>query len=193
MDMDMSNAGRRLDFPEGGSVLLCGALDVQETEGRGGRGLRPLRLPQSSFVQFSSYERESMRTVISGCSGVHLRVLTDADAVALTVRCTRVDYGELPSAANGFAASVDGRIVCEAESHVDAVERVSRDGRSCSRDVMRGRSTVILDGLGVGEKTVTIWLPQTMLVDLIAIRGVNGERVNAAPASALPRWVHYEA
>lgn len=71
---DASNASRVLNLPEGGSVRLCGAMDVQRVTIGERTGLRPIRLPLSGLVQRSLYEYETVRTVVSGCSGVHLRV-----------------------------------------------------------------------------------------------------------------------
>lgn len=192
MRNDISNVSRVLELPEGGSVRLHGAFDVQDIVIGDVRGLRPIRLPESSFVQFAPYERESMRTVISGCSGVHLRVETEATSVALKVRCFRVDYGELKSTANGFVACVDGKTVSEVESSVDFIEHVEgRDGRTSVSEKVKESSTVVFDGLPAGRKTVTIWLPQTMMVDLIGIQGADGEPVEAAADSMSPRWLHY--
>ncbi|MGE4643926.1 SGNH/GDSL hydrolase family protein [Bifidobacterium sp.] len=189
---DASNASRVLNLPEGGSVRLCGAMDVQRVTIGERTGLRPIRLPLSGLVQRSLYEYETVRTVVSGCSGVHLRVRTAADAIRLAVRAARVDYGELNSEFNAFAATVDGHTVCEVTSRPDAIEQVSRDGRTCVRTELDECSVVEFTGLGaIGEKTVVIWLPQTVIVDLLGVSGVHGEPVEAAEESSTPRWLHY--
>lgn len=41
---DASNASRVLNLPEGGSVRLCGAMDVQRVTIGERTGLRPIRL-----------------------------------------------------------------------------------------------------------------------------------------------------
>ena len=74
-----------IELPEGGSVRLIGVLDVQNVVVQGRLGLRPIRLPRASFSRFPDYEKESLRTVVSGCSGVHLRVETEADSLWLFV------------------------------------------------------------------------------------------------------------
>lgn len=38
---------------------------------------------------------------------------------------------------------------------------------------------------------MVIWLPQTVIVDLLGVSGVHGEPVEAAEESSTPRWLHY--
>lgn len=189
--MSTISLSRVVDLPEGGLVRLIGALSLQIVTVDGRIGLRPIRLPKEAFVQFPFFERETVRTVVSGCSGVHIRVDTDAEALKLTVRCTRVDYGELPSAVNAFTACVNGEKVSEVTLEPDAIETISRDGRTCTRKQCNAASTVVLNNLGAGKKTVTIWLPQTMMVDLIGLIGTKGESVSPSAKTSAPQWLHY--
>ena len=92
---------------------------------------------------------------------------------------------------NSFVACVDDKIVSEQEPSPDVIEKISRDGRSCESAVIRNGSTLVFSSLGYGRKTVTIWLPQTTMVDLIGIQGSDDADVVASARSATLRWLHY--
>ncbi|ATO42174.1 hypothetical protein BA20089_08670 [Bifidobacterium asteroides DSM 20089] len=187
---------RVITLPEGGSVRIFGVLDIEQTQEGGRYGLRPLRLPKRYFAEFPRFEGESMRTVVSGCAGVRISFVTSAEEVRLTARCTRIDYGELPSDLNDFVACVDGEKRCSVEPKVNIVERIPRDGRTCERHVYSNGSVLRFPGLGAGEKIVTIWFPQTVIVDLIGISGMGSENgdikeIKPAPYKKEIRWLHY--
>jgi len=174
----------------GGSVRVHGHLGLVPVPG----GVRPVRLPVGRWRDFPP-AGELLRAQVSTAAGVRIRFMTDADAVRLRVRCTRIHYDELPGPRNTFVAEVDGRHLAPVEAPVDVVRRISPSGDAAvetSAGVDGGASTVVLAGLGRGETAVTVWLPQGMLVDLLAVEAVGGARpVRAADPLGLPRWIHH--
>jgi hypothetical protein len=176
---------------DGGSVRVHGHLDLVPVQG----GVRPVRLPVRRWRDFPP-AGELLRAQVSTAGGVRIRFTTDADEVRLRVRCTRIHYDELPGPRNTFVAEVDGRDLPPAEAPVDVVRRISPTGDRAEETASvteGGASTVVLRGLGSGRgrATVTVWLPQGMLVDLLAIEAVDAGPVRAADPLALPRWIHH--
>ncbi|OUE18215.1 hypothetical protein BFL36_14735 [Clavibacter michiganensis] len=174
----------------GGSVRVHGHLELLPVPG----GVRPVRLPASRWRDFPP-AGELLRAQVSTAGVVRIRFATDADEVRLRVRCTRIHYDELPGPRNTFVAEVDGRDLPPVEAPVDVVRRISPLGdraEETASGAAGGASTVVLRGLGRELSTVTVWLPQGMLVDLLAIEAVGGTGpVRAADALGLPRWIHH--
>jgi len=173
----------------GGSVRVHGHLGLVPVPG----GVRPVRLPVGRWRDFPP-AGELLRAQVSTAAGVRIRFATDADEVRLRVRCTRIHYDELPGPRNTFVAEVDGRALAPVEAPVDVVRRISPLGdraEEAAAGVEGGASTVVLRGLGRGLSTVTVWLPQGMLVDLLAVDAGDAGPVRAADPLGLPRWIHH--
>ncbi|KZC94268.1 MULTISPECIES: GDSL-type esterase/lipase family protein [Clavibacter] len=174
----------------GGSVRVHGHLGLVPVPG----GVRPVRLPVDRWRDFPP-AGELLRAQVSTAGGVRIRFTTAADEVRLRVRCTRIHYDELPGPRNTFVAEVDGRDLAPVEAPVDVVRRISPLGdraEETASGAEGGASTVVLRGLGRELSTVTVWLPQGMLVDLLGIEAVGGAGpVRAADPLGLPRWIHH--
>jgi len=180
----------------GGSVRVHGHLGLVPVPG----GVRPVRLPVHRWRDFPP-AGELLRAQVSTAGGVRIRFETEAEAVRLRVRCTRIHFDELPGPRNAFVAEVDGGELPPVTAPVDVVRRISSAGdtamETCAGDA-GGASAVVLAGLGRGTTTVTVWLPQGMVVDLLAIEAIDAAdaaapfaAVRAAAPLGLPRWIHH--
>jgi hypothetical protein len=95
----------------------------------------------------------------------------------------------MPGPRNRFAAQIDGVTVATAEAPVDRTLHVSITGAEATDVPSGGSSLVEFGSLPVGEKTVTVLLPQGMILDLL---DVDGDRpVSAAAPTGLPVWIHH--
>ena len=72
----------------GAEVLLEGHLDIDDI-----RGIRPLRLPRSTWAHFPP-NGEILRAITANGSGVRLRFTTAATHLSLTLRLFGNIYGE---------------------------------------------------------------------------------------------------
>ncbi|WP_317231781.1 GDSL-type esterase/lipase family protein [Clavibacter capsici] len=171
---------------DGGSVRVHGHLELMRVPG----GVRPIRLPAAAWRDFPP-AGELLRAQVSTAAGVRIRFATEADAVRLRVRCTRILFDEVPGPRNSFVAEVDGVDLPPVASPVDVTRRISPTGDAAAETDAGtgGASVVVLGGLGRGPTTVTVWLPQGMLVDLLGIEA--DAPVLAADPLGLPRWIHH--
>lgn len=181
----MSAGGTVVEL-DGGSVRVHGHLGLMPVPG----GVRPIRLPESAWRDFPP-AGEPLRAQVSTAAGVRIRFTTAADEVRLRVRCTRIRFDDLPGPRNAFVAEVDGADLPAVAAPVDVVRRVSWSGDAGEETAVGdgSASVVVLGGLGRGPKTVTAWLPQGMLVDLVGIAA--DAPVRAADPLGLPRWIHH--
>ncbi|MWJ23826.1 hypothetical protein DOT97_01220 [Clavibacter michiganensis subsp. michiganensis] len=171
---------------DGGSVRVHGRLGLMAVPG----GVRPIRLPEARWRDFPP-AGELLRAQVSTAAGVRIRFTTRAAEVRLRVRCTRIRFDELPGPRNTFVAEVDGVDLPPVAAPVDVVRRIPPSGDAAEETAVGSGdpSVVVLRGLGHGPSTVTVWLPQGMLVDLV---GVTAEEpVRAADPLGLPRWTHH--
>ncbi|SMQ75354.1 SGNH/GDSL hydrolase family protein [Agreia sp. VKM Ac-1783] len=169
---------------DGGSVLLEGHLDVMTVPG----GVRPVRLPLDAW-KFFPPAGELLGATVSSASGVRILFDTEAQQIQLRVRCTRLQYDELPGPLNTFVAEVSGIDREPVEAPVDAVRRITMLGDKAT-DLPRGESSlVVFDGLGAGSKSVTVWFPQGLIVDLLDITATAPVRASAPSTAA--RWIHH--
>ncbi|AJW80377.1 hypothetical protein VO01_02545 [Clavibacter michiganensis subsp. insidiosus] len=171
---------------DGGSVRVHGHLGLMPVPGC----VRPIRLPEAAWRDFPP-AGELLRAQVSAAAGVRIRFTTPADEVRMRVRCTRIRVEELPGPRNAFVAEVDGADLPPVAAPVDVVRRVSASGDAAEETAVGSgdASVVVLRGLGRGPSTVTAWLPQGMLVDLVGIDA--GAPVRAAEPLGLPRWIHH--
>ncbi|MFT2752546.1 GDSL-type esterase/lipase family protein [Clavibacter sp. Sh2088] len=170
----------------GGSVRVHGHLELAAVPG----GVRPIRLPESRWRDFPP-AGELLRAQVSTAAGVRIRFTTAADEVRLRVRCTRIHFDELPGPRNTFVAEVGGVDLPPVAAPVDVVRRITLPGDAAEETTVGSAdaSVVAFAGLGDGPSTVTVWLPQGMLVDLLGIEA--DAPVRAADPLGLPRWIHH--
>jgi hypothetical protein len=164
-------------------IRIAGHLELITVPG----GLRPLRLPKRSWDRFPPASA-ILANVVSQASGVRLVLHTAATRVSLKVRCTQLRIEGNPGPVNRFVATVDGHLVAAARAEVDAFETMPMDGSQSSLTQIADGSRVELTSLPPGVKTVTIWLPQALIVDLL---GIEADAPITPGRSELPRWVHY--
>lgn len=167
----------------GTSVLLEGHLDIDDT-----RGIRPLRLPRAAWRHFPP-NGETLGAIVSNASGVRLRFTTAATRLELGIRCTQLFFEELPGPINDLVAEVDGAAVAVVRAPVHEIRRVTMSGDASETRPQQEPEVIVLDALPRGEKTVSLWLPQGMIVDLLSLRG--DAPIRAAEPSAEPVWIHH--
>lgn len=167
-----------------GSVRVEGHLGLASVPG----GVRPVRIPMQWWSHFPP-AGESLRAVASAASGVRLRLKTTGARLTLRVRCTGIQTGDLPAPRNRFVAQIDGLTVATAEAPVDQTLYVSITGEQATSVPSRDSSLIEFGPLPLGEKTVTVFLPQGMIVDLLDV--VGDAPVLAAGSTGLPVWIHH--
>lgn len=167
----------------GTSVLLEGHLDIDDSA-----GIRPLRLPRDAWRHFPP-NGETLGAIVSNASGVRLRVRTAATRLELGLRCTQLFFEQLPGPVNDIVVEVDGTAVGIVRAPVHDIRRVTFAGDRSETITQEEPSVVSFAGLPTGDKTVTIWLPQGMIVDL---RSLSGDApISAAEPSTAPVWIHH--
>ncbi|MFC6357164.1 SGNH/GDSL hydrolase family protein [Luethyella okanaganae] len=95
----------------------------------------------------------------------------------------------MPGSRNRFLAQIDGVTVATAEAPVDRVLHVSITGEEATTTASSDSSLVEFGSLPLGEKTVTVFLPQGMIIDLLDVDG--DAPVIAAAETGLPVWIHH--
>ncbi|HEX3795942.1 MAG TPA: GDSL-type esterase/lipase family protein [Acidimicrobiales bacterium] len=169
---------------EQGPVAFVGALDVDHTA----TGFVPRRLPAWTRPQIPDI---LMDVVVQMPSGVRLRFDTTSDRIELDVMLTLLQ--QLPQAVRPavFDVVIDGRVVTQAATTAGNVFALGPGGAADITFHEGEATTVVFDGLGSAHKTVEIWLPQAVVVELRALRVDQDSLVASAPPSSSPRWVHY--
>lgn len=180
--------GEVVELP-GGVVRIRGHLDlIDQRLSDGTVAVRPVRLPRTARAHFP-LKGEVLRAITENAAGVRLLFDTDAVGVRLHVRCTRLQFEDLPGPLNGFVAEVGGQDVAQVEAPVSAVLRLTFAGDRAEFTEIVPTSIVELTGLPAGPKTVTVWLPQGMIVDLVDI---DADAPVRAPSSLpAPVWIHH--
>jgi hypothetical protein len=168
---------------DGGRVTLIGHLDTVRE-----RGIRPVRIPVAAWPHFPP-AAENLRAVSMQASGVRIAFVTAATRVELDVVCTRFQVQDFLGARNAFVAEVDGEPRATVASPVDAILHVPLSGDAQRVEEFSPSSTVVFDDLPRGDKTVTVWLPQGMIVDLLDVRA--DRPIEAASPTGRPVWVHH--
>lgn len=178
----MATHGEVFSLP-GGTLLLQGHLDVLRED-----GIRPLRLPSRSWSRFPP-KGSALRAISSNASGVRVLMRTRATRLGLRIRCTRLQFDELDGPRNSFVAEIDGHSVGAVLAPVDALHRVSFASERDEVTALSEPSIVEFTDLPPGDKTIVIWLPQGMTVDLLGIEA--DAPVAAATPSPRPVWLHH--
>lgn len=181
--MTAAKCGQVLWLPSG-SARVEGHLELVPAEG----GVRPVRIPTVHWSKFPP-AGENLRAIASAASGVRLRLDTTGARLTLRVRCTHIRFGDAPGARNRFVAQIDGVTVATADAPVDHVLHVTVAGDEATTTAHRDSSLVEFDSLPVGKKTVTVFLPQGVIVDLLDVDG--DAPVSAAAETGRPVWIHH--
>jgi len=161
-----------------------GAVDIETSDS----GITPLRLPLRVRPQMDS---EWVRIASEQASGVRLEFRTAATWIELTVQTTGLYLPWVPEHVHWavFALVVDGRPVGTARVTGGSELHLADPG---GPRFVAGEPSVVrmeLEGDGVTERRVEVWLPQTETVEL---RDVRADRpVLPAEPLALPRWWHH--
>jgi len=172
----------------GAEVLLEGHLDIDDS-----RGIRPLRLPRSTWAHFPP-NGEILRAITANGSGVRLRFTTAATHLSLTLRCTQLYFAELAGPVNDVAVEVDGRPVHTVRAPITDLRRLTWIGDAAADEPVTEPATLEVElgragSTGSTEKAVTVWLPQGMIVDLLDL-SADAPVTPAAPSRA-PVWIHH--
>jgi hypothetical protein len=161
--------------------LIHGALDVERTE----TGLIPVRLPPRFAHEVpGGFTREVFRMA----GGARLVFDTEASELEIELAVFRIDVtgARLPPQPFAVDLLVDGRL--HASSSVHAEGSRLYDASESFLEETRQTTTVRFDDLAPGPKTVEVWLPQTAVVEVCALRA-------DAPVDShedrRPRWIHY--
>ena len=162
--------------------LILGAIDVVRTE----HGLLPQRLPGWARRQFAD---EYLARVVAQPSGVRLAFRTEATTIELDVLPTKIAYLGGPRMPDGvYELTVDGEVLASATVPEGRVEVVDMATLRSTVEVGEPGTARFAD-LPAGPKDVRIWLPQTEVTELLAVRAdapiepsrVDGRRV----------WLHH--
>lgn len=168
---------------DGGRVRIVGHLDTLRD-----RGIRPVRIPVAAWPHFPP-AGENLRAVSMQASGVRIALVTAATRVELDVVCTRFQVQDFLGARNAFVAEIDGKPHAHVESPVNGILHVPLSADAQRTEEFSPSSVVVFDDLPEGEKTVTVWLPQGMIVDLLDVRA--NRPIEAPEPSTRPVWVHH--
>ncbi|AJT69135.1 GDSL-type esterase/lipase family protein [Streptomyces chattanoogensis] len=162
--------------------IVRGALDLERTA----HGVLPHRLPAWARKQFPD---AYLRMVEAQPSGVRLAFRTRATAVELDVLPTKTVYQGAPAQPDGvYELLVDGRPGGRASVSGGNVHTVDMaTGATVTRPGPTG--TVRFTDLAGGAKDVEIWLPQTEITELIALR--TDAPVEPAPDRGRRVWLHH--
>ena len=170
--------------PDDIAHLVVGAQDLQRTRD----GLVARRLPAWMDAQMPDPGLDMMARMTSG---VRLSLRTDARDIELDVLETGLQIAGEPRREATFDLCIGGALV--SRQSVTA-------GRTLVVDRLRVPPAIRMDpgtssplrfaDLPAGLKTVEIWLPQSAMVELLAMR-VTGGDVLERSTSSRQHWMHY--
>jgi hypothetical protein len=161
--------------------LLRGALDVERTA----LGVVPHRLPAWVREQFPD---EYLGRVEAQPCGVRLAFRTRATVIELDALATRTAYVGLPAPTPGlYDVVIDGRLTAQQSVPDGNIYTIDMAAQSAVTHP-GSPGTVRFTQLPADEKSVEIWLPQTELTELIALR----TNAPISPAVTKDRvWLHH--
>ncbi|CAM01432.1 GDSL-like lipase/acylhydrolase family protein [Saccharopolyspora erythraea NRRL 2338] len=165
-----------------GPDVLRGAVELERTA----HGVLPHRLPSWAREQFPD---EYLAAVAAQPSGVRLALRTRATAIELDVLPTKTAYQGGPTLADGlYDLVVDGRPAGRTSVPGGNVRVV--DMATLSATTRPGPpGTARFTGLPAGDKDVEIWLPQTEITELVALR--TDAPAEPAPDRGRRVWLHH--
>ncbi len=162
--------------------LIRGAIEVERTE----HGLLPQRLPAWARRQFPD---EYLARVVAQPSGVRLAFRTEATRIELDVLPTKIAYRDGPTMPDGvYELTVDGEVLARATvpgGKIDVIDMATMTATTQPGEP----GTARFDGLPAGSKDVRIWLPQTEITELIAVRA--DAPIEPSPMDGRPVWLHH--
>jgi hypothetical protein len=163
-------------------TLIRGAAELEHTA----NGILMHRLPAWARAQTLDPQ---LHRVEAQPSGVRLAFRTDATAIELDVRRSRVTYEGLPARPDGIVDLViDG---------VPFAQVVTSGGHSVTISMTTGEqtvddgphATVAFAGLPGGAKDIELWLPHNETIEILELR--SDSPVDPASPSGRPVWVHH--
>lgn len=162
--------------------LIRGAIDIERTE----LGLVPHRLPAWARRQFPD---EYLGRVVAQPSGVRLALRTEATEIELDVLPTKTAYAGGPTMPDGvYELTVDDEVLARTTVPGGKVDVV--DMATLTSTVQPGEpGTARFAGLPAGSKDVRIWLPQTEVTELIAVRA--NAPIEPSPTDGRRVWLHH--
>ncbi|HJP76875.1 MAG TPA: SGNH/GDSL hydrolase family protein [Pseudonocardiaceae bacterium] len=162
--------------------LVRGAIDVERTE----RGLLPQRLPGWARRQFAD---EYLNRVVAQPSGVRLALRTEATEIELDVLPTKTGYVGGPMMPDGvYELTIDGEVLASTTVPGGNVSMI--DMMTMAATLEPGEpGTARFAGLPEGMKDVRIWLPQTEITELIALRA--NASIEESPSAGRRVWLHH--
>jgi hypothetical protein len=160
--------------------LIHGALDVERVE----TGLIPVRIPPRFAHQVpGGFTREVFRMA----GGARLVLETEASELELELAAFRIDVvgAQLPPKPFAVDLVVDGRL--HASSPVDEGTRLY-DATEIVLEEIRQTATLRFADLPRRRKTIELWLPQTAVVE---VRALRADAPVDAHEDRRARWIHY--
>jgi hypothetical protein len=168
-----------------GEVRISGHLDLVWAED----SVRAVQLPVRYWNRIPSAGGEGLRSAVSRPSGIRVGFTTAADGFELRVRCTGLSLPDFLAPVNAFVVTVDGAEHTVIPTPVDAMQHLSADGSRSDIRSIRSSSVIRVGELGSGPKTVEVWLPQMVMVELLGLEA--DAELHPAPPPQAPVWVHH--
>lgn len=170
--------------PERIIPLIRGAVDFQ----RSGSGVVPLRLP-SRTLAFSPDPSLTMMARMG--SGVRVSAVTDSRVIELEVEETGLRMlpgARLPAT---FDLYVDGEFTARQEARRGPTVVVEPANPGVAPVIEPGKSSILrFDGLSSGRKRIELWLPQSAVTRIRALR-VDAQSRIAPFDDQRPHWIHH--
>jgi lysophospholipase L1-like esterase len=170
--------------PDDIAGLVVGAQDLQRTRD----GVFARRLPAWMDAQMPDPGLDMMARMTSG---VRLSLRTDAREIELDVLETGLQIAGEPRREATFDLCIGGGLVSR---------QTATAGRTLVVDRLRVPPAIRMDpgtastlrfaGLAEGLKDIEIWLPQSAMVELLAMRITGGHQLDRS-VSPRPLWIHY--
>jgi hypothetical protein len=167
-------------LPGSTAVEYRGAVEVARTP----VGVHALRLPRWTEAQ---HPDPSVTRQGHAGSGVRLAFRTTATVLELDV-LTTVSYWEPPADAGVFDLCVGGELVATEPAPLGTVE-ILGDTRLPGVVTPGAVGTVRFQDLPPGAKEIELWLPQSVVTEIAALRA--DAEVHAPAPTGRRRWLHH--
>ena len=164
------------------AIHMHGALDFDHRDG----GLSPRRLPAWTRLQMP----QTMDVMVRLPSGVRLRFATDSRSIGIAFHATNMVNPRRPRRPVVFNLETDGALRKAASTRGNAL--VFKPEAPGGFELVRGDAdTLVFENLPPELTVHELWLPHNAFVELHALVLDDGATLQAAPADARPRWIHY--
>ena len=164
------------------AIHMHGALDFDHRDG----GLSPRRLPAWTRLQMP----QTMDVMVRMPSGVRLRFATDSRSIGIAFHATNMVNPRRPRRPVVFNLETDGALRKAASTLGNAL--VFKPDAPGGFELVRGDAdTLVFENLPAELTVHELWLPHNAFVELRALVLDDGATLQAAPADARPRWIHY--